>query len=75
MVSEIQCRDTGKEQKDQAKEWTESVSRLNKTGIKTWRNKGNFNSKKKTKKVQRSKQKMLTTKLDKLNLCEKKVKM
>lgn len=72
MVSEIQCRDTGKEQKDQAKEWTESVSRLNKTGIKTWRNKGNFNSKKKTKKVQRSKQKMLTTKLDKLNLMKRK---
>lgn len=72
MVSEIQCRDTGKEQKDQAKEWTESVSRLNKTGIKTWRNKGNFNSKKKPKKVQRSKQKMLTTKLDKLNLMKRK---
>lgn len=47
MVSEIQCRDTGKEQKHQAKEWTESVCRLNKTGIKTQRNKGNFNSKKK----------------------------
>lgn len=46
MVSEIQCRDTGKEQKDQAKEWTESICRLNKTRIKPQRNKENFNNKK-----------------------------
>ena len=55
VVSEIQFRDTGKEQKDQAKEWTESVCRLNKTRIKTQRNKENFNNKKR--RVQRSKQK------------------
>lgn len=72
MVSEIQCWDSGKEQKDQAKEWTESVCRLNKTGIKTQRNKDNFNFKKKSSEV---KTKMLRTKLDKLNLCEKKVKI
>ena len=75
MVSEIQCRDTGKEQKDQAKEWTESVSRLNKTGIKTWRNKGNFNSKKKNKKSSEVKTKNVNDKIRQIKFNEKKVKM